>query len=123
MPFRFLHDLEGLKMVGAGMVAMISVLADMDGANGLESITLKVALLLAIVYLWRELQKQREAAMNEGGKREETLEQVIAANTAAKEENTKALHDLKAATDLQTSYYKTVAHTLLSREITPKLPP
>lgn len=125
MPYRFLHDVPGLKMAVAGLLALIAAVA--DSATELpvaswESLGLKTAMAAVIIYLVRELSKQRDACADEARKREERILEVIESNTEAKEKNTTAMLELKAATETQTGYYKTVAQTLLNREIHPKLP-
>lgn len=112
------------KMITASVVAAVSFIADatMAPVDSWESVGLKTALILAIIYLVRDNAKQRTEAATEAGKREERFASVIESNTRAKEANTHAMGELKAATDLQTAYYKTVAQTLLSKDIKPHLP-
>jgi hypothetical protein len=134
MPHRLLTNLFEWKMIGGSAVALLATATDgLASPTGWESLGLKTGLVLAIIYLVNELNKQRAKAAEEAvkreaqfateaAKREERFAAVIEANTKAKEENTQMMSELKASTDTQTSYYKTVAQTLLSREHKPKLP-
>jgi hypothetical protein len=137
MPHRFLDlsSLADIKCIGAGLVAILSTVVDAAVAppDSWESIGLKTMLVLAIVYLARELNRQREAHKLEwmaqrkddkdaAAEREKKLIDVIAETNSALASNTAAQRELQKEAALQTAYFKTVAHTLLSRTARTKLP-
>lgn len=120
-----LMQLINVKILAATGVILGSMLADAAIQSPLtswESVGLKTALIAAIIYLVRDNASQRAMSAADGVKREERLAAVIESNTRAKEANTQALNDLRAETAIQTSWYKTVAQTLINREIKPQLP-
>lgn len=132
MPARILQSWPELKIAGAGVVAMFTGLADAMSnapAASWESYGLKGVLLVAVAYLARENAIQRKEHKREmaaerkcSEERERKMEEVLMANTIAKEGNTAAMLKLAHSTDQQTEYYRAVARTILNREIHPKLP-
>lgn len=128
--------LPELKLITASGVAVLAAgvdaAADMPIASW-ESLTLKGALLAAIIYLVRENATQRathkaesdarQAALKEETQaREKEMLEAIRANTQAKEAMAAAMVDLRNATKEQTDYYKAVAKVIITREVKPHLP-
>lgn len=128
MPLRFLVHLPGLpelKLITASSVALLAAGADAltnAPVASWESLTLKGALVLAVIYLLRENSLQRAAHKAEAEAREKEMLEAIKANTAAKEGMAAAMIELRNATKEQTDYYKAVAKVIVNRAVQPNLP-
>lgn len=120
--------LQHPKMVGASIVALISLAAEVASAAvatsdpSWEGLTLKAGLALALVYMVRQNAIERDEHRKALAEQRAEILGVISANTAAKQEYITAMQDMKGSIDSQTGYFKTVAQTLINREVKPKLP-
>ena len=99
-----------LKLVLASGVALLAFLADITASQepAWESYTLIGILLIAVVYLVRELSAERATNKIEGKQREERM-------LSAMESMTQGHKDLVDATKQQTKYFESIAKTLIQR--------
>lgn len=106
-----------IKVVAAGAVAIGTTIADAVVApeGSWESIGIKTLLILAIIYLARELAKQRESEAQAGAERERKAEEREKAISAVVAENSQVMVGLREEVAKQTSYFQTVAQTLLNK--------
>lgn len=111
-----------MKMIGASITAAAASVGSDVVNSGWESMTLKGALIAAIWYLYRELSTQRDLNKAEATKREDILIETLKTYQDAAQNQVKAIDELRSATETQTGWFKTVAQTLLNRNIEPKLP-
>ena len=114
----FTEALMPAKMVIASIATLGAVLADaVAELPKAEDYTVKGVLALAVVYLVRQLTQERKEHKEEAQKREDKM-------SAALDATAQALEALKASTDTQTGYFKTIAQTIINRSIgKPPLPP
>lgn len=114
-PLHFVSPHE-LKVATASAVAIVAAVGEAVGEwAGYESVSLKLALILAVGYLANELRRQRDKYEAEASKREERMATAL---QGAKD----AMEELKTATETQTSYFKTVAQQIINASVHPNLP-
>ncbi len=92
------------KLVAAGTIGFASILADANvSPGGWEDYSLKGLLLAAVLYLVREIR-----LLNKEGK--ESLSKTVDACTTT-------MQELKASTDVQTTYFRQVAQTIIAGSV------
>ena len=130
MTFRFLEPLLSFLHafafeVKTGIAAILggsALLADLaTEAKGWEEVSLKVILILALVYickLYLEQQKEHKAELRETWDlhKRESLERERLSKES-QEANTRALNELTTLTKEQTDYFKTVTRSIIDERI------
>lgn len=123
-----------MKFVGTGVLALATVLADsLTEAKSWEDLSLKVLLLILVLYLGKTLQDERKESKNdiaslraEHGvtmeKHMESMGQLVTQNTKAIGDNTKALTEVTTATNEQNLYFKTIARNAVDQRLNNQSP-
>lgn len=101
-----------IKVAIPMLIASIAYLAEaaIDDLGKIESITLKGVLIIAILWLVRELSKERQKSQEEALEREKKLEAALIENARARDEHTAAIKE-------QTNYFRDVAKVIIDREL------
>ena len=100
------------KLVAASGVAIVCTFADavVPPEARWEHLTLTGALVAAVIYLVRELAKERESDKAANKDREDKLSAALNANTAAMQANSERLAE-------QTKYLEAVAGKIISKQL------
>jgi len=111
-----LTDVSQIKLAFASVVLAGGWFADATlNLDGWESAGIKGMLIAAVVYLVRELARQRTDDKAEAKERESKMITAI-------DKNTTVLGELRDATERQTEYYETVARTIIERDLGRSVP-
>ncbi len=103
-------DTTHYKMIAASGFLILAFVADAAAQipPGWEDTGIKGMLIAAVVYLVRELAKQRDSDKAEAASREDRT-------TTALDKNSDTLKELITATNIQTKYFEGVAKVLIEK--------
>lgn len=98
-------------MAAASVGSLFALLAEaVPGNTGWEDLTLKGLLLLAVLYLVREITRLREEAKKDSSDREDRTNHAIMANTAA-------MNELTAVVREQATFSQHVLNVIVSKAV------